>query len=172
MTEYADMNTNDIRGAWPRFTPEALRANTRILQVLNEFGKTRGMTSAQIAMAWMMCKYPFIVPLFGTTKLSHLEEDLRTADFTLTADEINELEAKGVSHSRSWAIGTMRCNSREWNTDPMPQDVGRCGQSAFRTEAIADGARGNGRFRKYSEPYGQTPRSTPASGAENCVETV
>jgi aryl-alcohol dehydrogenase-like predicted oxidoreductase len=51
LTEYADMNTNDIRGDWPRFTPEALRANTRILQALNEFGKTRGMTAAQIAMA-------------------------------------------------------------------------------------------------------------------------
>jgi aryl-alcohol dehydrogenase-like predicted oxidoreductase len=94
LTEYADMKTNDIRGAWPRFTPEALRANTRIVQVLNEFGKTRGMTSAQIAMAWMMLKYPFIVPLFGTTKISHLEEDLRTADFTLTPMEIQELEAK------------------------------------------------------------------------------
>lgn len=42
----------------------------------------------------MMGKYPFIVPLFGTTKLSHLEEDLRTADFTLTSNEIKELEAK------------------------------------------------------------------------------
>ena len=94
LTEYADMKTNDIRGAWPPFTPEALRANTRILQVLNEFGKTRGMTSAQIAMAWMMNKHPFIVPLFGTTKLSHLEEDLRTADVTLTPTEIKELEAK------------------------------------------------------------------------------
>lgn len=94
LTEYADMNTNDIRGSWPPFTPQALRANTRFLQVLNEFGKTRGMTSAQIAMAWMMDKHPFIVPLFGTTKLSHLEEDLRTADFTLTAKEIEELEAK------------------------------------------------------------------------------
>jgi aryl-alcohol dehydrogenase-like predicted oxidoreductase len=94
LTEYADMNTNDIRGAWPPFTPEALRANTRILQVLNEFGKTRGMTSAQIAMAWMMSKHAFIVPLFGTTKLSHLEEDLRTADFTLTPEEITDLEAK------------------------------------------------------------------------------
>jgi aryl-alcohol dehydrogenase-like predicted oxidoreductase len=94
LTEYADMNTNDIRGAWPRFKPEAVRANTRILQVLNEFGKTRGMTSAQIAMAWMIYKYPFIVPLFGTTKLSHLEEDLRTADFTLTPKEIQELESK------------------------------------------------------------------------------
>ena len=94
LTEYADMNTNDIRGAWPRFRREALRSNTRILQVLNEFGKTRGMTSAQIALAWMLTKYPFIVPLFGTTKLSHLEEDLRAADFTLTADEITELETK------------------------------------------------------------------------------
>jgi aryl-alcohol dehydrogenase-like predicted oxidoreductase len=94
LTEYADVNTNDIRGAWPRFTPEALRANTRIVEVLNEFGKTRGMTSAQIALAWMMCKHSFVVPLFGTTKLSHLEEDLRAADFTLTPDEIAELEAK------------------------------------------------------------------------------
>ena len=94
LTEYADMNTNDIRGAWPRFTREALRSNTRILQVLNEFGKTRGMTSSQIALAWMLSKHPFIVPLFGTTKLSHLEEDLRAADFTLTADEITELETK------------------------------------------------------------------------------
>ena len=94
LTEYADMNTNDIRGAWPPFKPEALRSNTRILQVLHEFGKTRGMTSAQIAMAWMMGKYSFIVPLFGTTKLSHLEEDLRTADFMVTPGEIKELEAK------------------------------------------------------------------------------
>lgn len=94
LTEYADMNTNDIRGAWPRFTPEALRANTRVLQVLNEFGKTRGMTSAQIALAWMMSKHSFVVPLFSTTKLSHLEEDLRAADFTLTADEISALEGR------------------------------------------------------------------------------
>ena len=94
LTEYADMNTNDIRGSWPRFTREALRANARIVEVLNEFGKTRGMTSSQIALAWMLSKHPFIVPLFGTTKLSHLEEDLRAADFTLSAADITELEAK------------------------------------------------------------------------------
>ena len=94
LTEYADMNSNDVRGAWPRFTREALRANARIVEVLNEFGKTRGMTSSQIALAWMLSKHPFIVPLFGTTKLSHLEEDLRAADFTLSADDITELETK------------------------------------------------------------------------------
>ena len=94
LTEYADMKTNDIRGDWPRFTPQALRANTRIVEVLNEFGKTCGMTSAQIALAWMMNKHTFLVPLFGTTKLSHLEEDLRAADFTLAPAEIEDLEAK------------------------------------------------------------------------------
>jgi aryl-alcohol dehydrogenase-like predicted oxidoreductase len=94
LTEYADMNTNDIRGSWPRFTRDALRANARIVEVLNEFGKTRGMTSSQIALAWMMSKHPFIVPLFGTTKLSHLEENLRAADLTLSAADITELEAK------------------------------------------------------------------------------
>jgi aryl-alcohol dehydrogenase-like predicted oxidoreductase len=94
LTEYSDLNTNDIRGAWPRFQPEALKSNLRIFDALNEFGKTRGMTSSQICLSWMLSKYPFIVPLPGTTKLSHLEEDLRSADFTLTADEINEIESK------------------------------------------------------------------------------
>lgn len=94
LTEYSDLNTNDIRGAWPRFQTEALRSNIRIVEALNEFGKTRGMTSSQICLSWMLSKYPFIVPLPGTTKLSHLEEDLRAADFVLTAAEINEIESK------------------------------------------------------------------------------
>jgi aryl-alcohol dehydrogenase-like predicted oxidoreductase len=94
LTEYSDLNTNDIRGAWPRFQPEALRSNIRIVEALNEFGKTRGMTSSQICLSWMLSKYSFIVPLPGTTKLSHLEEDLRAADFTLTSAEINEIESK------------------------------------------------------------------------------
>jgi aryl-alcohol dehydrogenase-like predicted oxidoreductase len=95
LTEYTKFDPQkDIRGVWPRFTPEALRANTRLLEVLNEFGKTRGMTSAQIAMSWMLTKYPFVVPLFGTTKLSHLEEDARTADFTLSMAERKEIEDK------------------------------------------------------------------------------
>ncbi|TDN84768.1 aryl-alcohol dehydrogenase-like predicted oxidoreductase [Salegentibacter sp. 24] len=94
LTEYSDLNTNDIRGSWPRFKPAALRSNIRIVEALNEFGKTRGMTTSQICIAWMMSKYPFIVPLPGTTKLSHLEEDFRAADFTLTQPEIDEIESK------------------------------------------------------------------------------
>ena len=64
--------TNDNRQTLPRFQPEAIRANTRIVEVLNAFGRTRGITTAQVALAWLMNKKPFIVPIPGTTKLSHL----------------------------------------------------------------------------------------------------
>ncbi len=101
LNEYSDVNTNDIRGAWPRFKPEAMRANTRLVDVLQEFGKTRGMTSSQIALSWMLCKYPYVVPLIGTTKLSHLEEDLRASEFTISTAEIKEIEDKFT------AIGTV-----------------------------------------------------------------
>ena len=50
------------------------------------------MTSAQLALGWLLQKAPWIVPIPGTTKLSHLEENLRTLDFTLAAEEWKELE--------------------------------------------------------------------------------
>jgi len=82
---------NDNRSALPRFTPEAMRANLAFVEVLNQFGRTRGMTSAQIALAWLLVQKPWIVPIPGTTKLSHLEENLRSGDFELIPDELREL---------------------------------------------------------------------------------
>lgn len=82
----------DNRATLPRFTPEAIRANTAIIEVLNEFGRTRGATTAQIALAWLLHKAPWIVPIPGTTKLSHLEENLHAVDFSFTNDEWKELE--------------------------------------------------------------------------------
>lgn len=84
--------TNDNRQTLPRFQPEAIRANYRIVEVLNAFGRTRGITPAQVALAWLMNKKTFIVPIPGTTKLSHLEENLRACDIVFTAEEMNELE--------------------------------------------------------------------------------
>ena len=83
---------NDNRHTLPRFTPEAMRANYRIVNVLQRFGREYGMTSAQLALGWLLQKAPWIVPIPGTTKLSHLEENLRTLDFSLTADEWARLE--------------------------------------------------------------------------------
>lgn len=83
---------NDNRQTLPRFQPDAIRANTRIVEVLNAFGRTRGITPAQVALAWLLNKAPFIVPIPGTTKLSHLEENLRAADITFSAEEMRQLE--------------------------------------------------------------------------------
>ncbi len=93
INEYTQFDaSNDNRQTLPRFQPDAIRANTRIVEVLNAFGRTRGITPAQVALAWLMNKRPFIVPIPGTTKLSHLEENLRAADIQFTADEMREIE--------------------------------------------------------------------------------
>ena len=93
INEYTQFDpANDNRQTFPRFQPEALRLNTRIVNVLQRFGRTRGMTSAQVALAWLLAKAPFIVPIPGTTKPAHLYENLHTLDFTLSAGDIAELE--------------------------------------------------------------------------------
>ena len=91
ITEHTALN--GARATWPRYQKEAIRENTRIFEVVSEFGRTRGMTPAQVSLTWMLSKYPkFVVPLFGTTKLSHLEEDIRSLDFKFSQSEIKELE--------------------------------------------------------------------------------
>lgn len=94
INEYTDFNRgSDNRNILPRFTPEAIRANTRIVEALNIFGRTRGMTAAQVAQAWLLAKAEWIVPITGTTKLAHLEENLRTLDFNLSPSDMTELES-------------------------------------------------------------------------------
>ncbi len=93
ITEYTRFDTaNDNRHTLPRFTPEAIRENLRIVEVLHAFGRTRGYTAAQIALAWLLNRKPWIVPIPGTTKLSHLEENLRAAEIRFSAEEMRELE--------------------------------------------------------------------------------
>lgn len=83
---------NDNRHTLPRFKPDTMRANMRIVNVLQDFGRPRGMTSSQVALAWLLQKAPWIVPIPGTTKRSHLEENLRTFDFKVSPEEWRELE--------------------------------------------------------------------------------
>jgi aryl-alcohol dehydrogenase-like predicted oxidoreductase len=93
ITEYTRFDSgNDNRNTLPRFTPQAIRANLAVVEVLNTFGRTRGLTSAQVALAWMMAKAPWVVPIPGTTKLAHLDENLHTAEVMLTPAEVQELE--------------------------------------------------------------------------------
>lgn len=94
INEYTKLGPdNDNRATIPRFAPEAIRANYRIVEVLNAFGRTRGVTSAQIALAWLLSRYPWVVPIPGTTKLAHMEENLRASDISFTPSEWKELES-------------------------------------------------------------------------------
>lgn len=95
INEYTNFdNGNDNRQSLPRFTSEAIRHNLEIVEILTEFGRTRGMTSAQVALAWMLAKEDWIVPIPGTTKLAHLDENIRAVDFALGNNEIEEIENK------------------------------------------------------------------------------
>lgn len=93
LNEHTKFNSgNDNREKLPRFTAEAMKANLTLVAVLDQFGGAKGMTSAQVALAWLLAKQPWIVPIPGTTKLAHLEENLKSASFDLTVSEVKELE--------------------------------------------------------------------------------
>jgi aryl-alcohol dehydrogenase-like predicted oxidoreductase len=97
INEYTKFDAKiDNRATLPRFTPEAIRTNTRLIETLNTFGRTRGITSAQISLAWLLAQKPWIVPIPGTTKPAHLDENLRATEIVLTPDDIRELN-KAVS---------------------------------------------------------------------------
>ena len=84
---------NDNRGSLPRYAPDAVIANWKMIDVLTEFGNERGLTAAQVSLAWLMAQKPWIVPIPGTTKLAHLQENLWSADYEFTAEELKQLTA-------------------------------------------------------------------------------
>lgn len=93
INEYTEFDhTNDNRHTLPRFQPESMRDNMRIVNVLHTFGRTRGMTASQVALGWLLHKAPWIVPIPGTTKESHLFENLHTLSFNVSDDEWRKLE--------------------------------------------------------------------------------
>jgi len=84
---------NDNRTSLPRYTPEIIIANWPIIDILKEFGDHRGLTVAQVALGWLLAQKPFIVPVPGTTKLAHLQENMWAADYEFTANELKKLTA-------------------------------------------------------------------------------
>jgi aryl-alcohol dehydrogenase-like predicted oxidoreductase len=81
---------NDNRQVLPRYTPEGMKANWPLITALHEFGHRRGLTESQVALAWLLADEPWIVPIPGTTKLAHLNENLAAADFQFTPQELRE----------------------------------------------------------------------------------
>jgi aryl-alcohol dehydrogenase-like predicted oxidoreductase len=79
---------NDNRSTLPRYKPEAVIANWKFIDALTKFGNQRGLTPAQVALAWLSAQRPWVVPIPGTTKLAHLQENLWSSDFQFTPDEL------------------------------------------------------------------------------------
>ncbi|RWM37100.1 aldo/keto reductase [Mesorhizobium sp.] len=89
-TTFAD---NDFRNVVPRFSTEARKANQALVEVLGAIAAAKQATSAQIALAWLLARKPWIVPIPGTTKLHRLEENISAAGIALTADDLRTIES-------------------------------------------------------------------------------
>src|SRR4051812_37312360 len=85
-------DASDFRGRIPRFSPAAREANRALVDLLRTVGGRHGATPAQVALAWLLARKPWIVPLFGTRKVERLDENLGALSVTLTADDLDEIE--------------------------------------------------------------------------------
>ena len=88
---------DDFRSNLPRFAPEALKANLALVELLKEIAAAKQATPAQVALAWLLARKPWIVPIPGTTKLSRLEENLGAAALVLTPQDLLDI-TQAASH--------------------------------------------------------------------------
>ena len=82
----------DLRSTFPRFTPEALEANFAVVDFLRDLAARKGITPAQIALAWLLSRKPFVVPIPGGTKPEHLDDNLPAAEVELTQADLREID--------------------------------------------------------------------------------
>jgi len=101
LTGKVDENTTftstDIRSRNPRFTPEAIKANRGVIDLLERIAKQHGATPAQVALAWLLAQKPWIVPIPGSRKLERLDENNGALDIKLTSSDLTEIK-EAMSH--------------------------------------------------------------------------
>ncbi len=97
LTGMIDENTTfasvDIRSRLPRYTPEALKANRVVIDLLARVGEEKGATPAQVTLAWLLAQKPWIVPIPGSRKLEHLDENIGALAVELVSDDLREIES-------------------------------------------------------------------------------
>jgi aryl-alcohol dehydrogenase-like predicted oxidoreductase len=82
----------DFRAGVPRLQPSALEANMALVELVRDRAQRKGVTPAQLSLAWLLAQKPWIVPIPGTTKVTHLEQNIAAASITFTPDELRELD--------------------------------------------------------------------------------
>jgi aryl-alcohol dehydrogenase-like predicted oxidoreductase len=97
LTGKIDANTafdsTDFRATLPRFTPEARKANQAMVDLLGAIAARKNATPAQVALAWLLARKPWIVPIPGTTKLHRLDENIGAVALQLNADDLREIDS-------------------------------------------------------------------------------
>jgi len=91
MAENTKLDSSDFRNILPRFTPEAMRANRVLVDLLGRIGERKKATPAQIALAWLLAQKPWIVPIPGTRKLERLDENIGATAVEVTSDDLREI---------------------------------------------------------------------------------
>ena len=83
---------SDLRSTFYRFQPEAIAENRPFVDCVTELARTKGATTAQLSLAWLLAQKPFIVPIPGTGKVKHLQENIESTKLVLTADDLNKID--------------------------------------------------------------------------------
>ena len=97
-----------MRARMPQFSPAAMAENAELLALLRTLAEERGATSGQIALAWMLCKKPYIVPIPGTRKRARLVENAGAADIRLSARDVAAIDTELDRMPMSAVFGEMR----------------------------------------------------------------
>ncbi|MEH2266438.1 aldo/keto reductase [Nostoc sp.] len=92
MDQSTTFDSSDFRSTLPRFTPEALKANQALIDLLGSIAEQKQATPAQIALAWLLAQKPWIVPIPGTTKLHRLDENIGGVSVELTPDDLHDID--------------------------------------------------------------------------------
>ncbi len=93
INEDTKFDSSDFRNIVPRFTPEARKANQALIDLLTRIGERKTATPAQVALAWLLARKPWIVPIPGTTKLHRLDENIGAVAVELTSDDLGEIDS-------------------------------------------------------------------------------
>ena len=105
----------DFRNTVPRFAPENRKANQAVVDLVGAIAARKGVTPAQLALAWVLAQRPWIVPIPGTTKVHRLDENIGAVDVALTADDLREIDAASAAitvHGARYSEGAQRMIDR------------------------------------------------------------
>ncbi len=86
-------SATDLRANFPRFTPEAIKANMPLVNMLREVAASKGATPVQVALAWLLAQKPWIVPIPGMDKVAYIDDNLKAIDLELSVEDLANMDA-------------------------------------------------------------------------------